>query len=532
MRRGPGSAIPPSTSTRERDVVIAEWEGHAVGVGGLEWVDTRDGHVARVPPLGRGRAGAYRAAASVARSSPTTSVEHRRSPPPGTGPTDRRARLRRRGASPRRCSSGSGYEVVRWFFDMVRPSLDEIEEVALPAGLELRPVRPDQLATIWRANREAFRDHWGGADESERRCAACSTTPIPIRPCGSSPGMATRWPAASSTRSTPRRTRSWDARGWLESVFTRRRWRPRGLARALIGRSLLLLRERGMTSAALGVDADNSMGALGLYEAAGVRGARSVPGAGGSRWRARRHDRDDRDGRCTNRPGLRFRRYRGEADLPAMLARTRAAHEANGIEEVTTVEQFGLNYADARQLRPARDITWPRSTGSSSPMRASSGRTSSRAAGPTRTSASSIPTGAAWHRRGDAAAQRARMREIAAGHAGVVPEVVQPPRERPRRRQPALLEREGYSAGALVPRHGGCRRSTGRRVRRSRRHRAPTGHARAVPRHLGGGGGGVPRPLGRGRSGPRRTGVGSRPIPTTPTRASGVSGGMATRSPA
>ena len=58
-------------------------------------------------------------------------------------------------------------------------------------------------------------------------------------------------------------------RGWLESVFTRRAWRRRGLAQALIARSLLLLRERGMTSAGLGVDAANPSGALGLYETAG-----------------------------------------------------------------------------------------------------------------------------------------------------------------------------------------------------------------------------------------------------------------------
>ncbi len=58
-------------------------------------------------------------------------------------------------------------------------------------------------------------------------------------------------------------------RGWLDSVFTRWAWRRRGLARALIARSLVALRDRGMTSAALGVDADNPSGALGLYEEAG-----------------------------------------------------------------------------------------------------------------------------------------------------------------------------------------------------------------------------------------------------------------------
>jgi ribosomal protein S18 acetylase RimI-like enzyme len=58
-------------------------------------------------------------------------------------------------------------------------------------------------------------------------------------------------------------------RGWLESVFTRRPWRGRGLARALIARSIHLLAERGMDTAALGVDADNPSGALGLYESIG-----------------------------------------------------------------------------------------------------------------------------------------------------------------------------------------------------------------------------------------------------------------------
>jgi ribosomal protein S18 acetylase RimI-like enzyme len=58
-------------------------------------------------------------------------------------------------------------------------------------------------------------------------------------------------------------------RGLLDSVFVRRPWRRRGLAAALVGRSLALLRERGMTSAWLGVDADNPMGALGVYQRAG-----------------------------------------------------------------------------------------------------------------------------------------------------------------------------------------------------------------------------------------------------------------------
>ncbi|HYN64524.1 MAG TPA: GNAT family N-acetyltransferase, partial [Candidatus Limnocylindrales bacterium] len=58
-------------------------------------------------------------------------------------------------------------------------------------------------------------------------------------------------------------------RGWLRSVFVRRPWRRRGLGQAVVLRSLQVFRDVGMTSAGLGVDADNPTGALGLYTRTG-----------------------------------------------------------------------------------------------------------------------------------------------------------------------------------------------------------------------------------------------------------------------
>jgi len=55
-------------------------------------------------------------------------------------------------------------------------------------------------------------------------------------------------------------------------------------------------------------------------------------------------------------PGLRFRHYRGEDDLAAMLRVYTAAHAADGLEEVTTLEQMKLNYATLVNCDPARDI--------------------------------------------------------------------------------------------------------------------------------------------------------------------------------
>jgi len=64
-------------------------------------------------------------------------------------------------------------------------------------------------------------------------------------------------------------------RGYTESIFTRRPWRGRGIASSLIARNLRLLEERGMTEAALIVDATSPTGAVELYERMGFRRERT-----------------------------------------------------------------------------------------------------------------------------------------------------------------------------------------------------------------------------------------------------------------
>ena len=54
-------------------------------------------------------------------------------------------------------------------------------------------------------------------------------------------------------------------RGWVEPIFTRRPWRRRGWPPRSWA-TLARLRDRGMTSAQLHVDAENSNQALSLYE--------------------------------------------------------------------------------------------------------------------------------------------------------------------------------------------------------------------------------------------------------------------------
>jgi ribosomal protein S18 acetylase RimI-like enzyme len=59
--------------------------------------------------------------------------------------------------------------------------------------------------------------------------------------------------------------------GWLSVLAVRGPWRRRGLARALLLESFGLFRSIGRRRAGLGVDGDNTTGALALYLGAGMK---------------------------------------------------------------------------------------------------------------------------------------------------------------------------------------------------------------------------------------------------------------------
>lgn len=167
----------------------------------------------------------------------------------------------------------NGYTAVRHAFDMVRPSLEAIQDAALPAGLAVRPVQPEHYRAIWEADAEAFADHWGATQPSEAGYQAWLHHPIIFTP--------ELWQVAWAGDEVAGMVRSFidrneneeygRARGYTEFISTQRPWRKRGLARALILRSLRLLRDHGMTDASLSVDTENPSGALQLYERCGFQ---------------------------------------------------------------------------------------------------------------------------------------------------------------------------------------------------------------------------------------------------------------------
>ncbi len=159
-----------------------------------------------------------------------------------------------------------GFAVVRYFFEMLRPDLEDVVEFPLPEGLEVRPMRPEHHRAVWAADMEAFADHWGGIDSSEemfqRFFSGPDFEPELWRVAWDGDevaGQVNNMVMREFNEQTGAR------RGLLAGVSVRRPWRGRGLARSLVSQSLVAFRERGMIDAVLGVDADNPTGALGVY---------------------------------------------------------------------------------------------------------------------------------------------------------------------------------------------------------------------------------------------------------------------------
>ena len=265
-----------SNSDRDRDVLIVELDGRIVAYTRVEWSDLNGGGrtydqgcIVDPSVRGRGIGGALLAwGESRAR---TIAADHPDEPDrwhgAGTWDGDVRAiRLLRR----------HGYRPIRRFDVMVRPTLEEIGPTSVPEGFEIRPVGRDQLREVFDADAKAFRDHWGVVHDDEAAFQRFAGDPR-LDPSIFVVAFAGEEVAGAILNVIDdEENRQFDRRrGLLDSVFVRRPYRRRGLGRVLVNRSLAVLRDRGMTSAYLGVDSENSNAAVHLYETCGFERIRS-----------------------------------------------------------------------------------------------------------------------------------------------------------------------------------------------------------------------------------------------------------------
>lgn len=255
-----------------QDMIFVEVDRQVVGYGRVYWYNESRGglvypNVGFLLPEWR-RKGIGRA---VLRHNERRARQLARAHPPGE-PRVFQALAFQTEAEKVRLLDSEGYSPVRLFYEMVRPNLDDITNAALPPGVEVRAVRPEHYRAIWEANVEAFRDHWGEEEHTESDYQ---------RWLGNEEFAPDIWKVAwDGDRiagtvlgfiNEPQNVKFNRRRGWTENICVRSPWRRRGLARALIAENLRELKARGMTEAALGVDADNLTGALRLYESLGFK---------------------------------------------------------------------------------------------------------------------------------------------------------------------------------------------------------------------------------------------------------------------
>ncbi len=255
-----------------RDVAIAEIDGQIVGYGRAGWHEEIDGLriyevIPFIDPTAAGEAAFMAMVDALETRLSVIATDHPTGPKAfdtfgGDKAQEREALL-----------LGIGYQAVRHGYSMVRPSVDDLPDAPLPAGLEMRDVRPEDLPAIWAAAEEAFRDAWGYRSASASDYQRFLTDPVTSDTSlwriawegGEVAGQVRSFINAAENEEFGR------LRGYTEHISVRRPWRRRGLARALIAASFPLLRARGMTEAALGVDTENVSGALRVYEGCGFR---------------------------------------------------------------------------------------------------------------------------------------------------------------------------------------------------------------------------------------------------------------------
>ena len=218
--------------------VLPEWRGRGIGRSLIHWAEARARQV-------------YAAAG-------------------GDAPTVATAEAQDKMVGLARLLEAEGYAPVRSFFRRETPDLDNIPDIPLPDDLAIRPARPEHYHAVWAAHIEAVRDHWGATETAEGDFDLWLNHPM------NQPDLwVVAWDGDQVAGSIlnfinhEANGRTGQRLGYTESISVRRPWRRRGLARAMLARSMALHKALGMTQTALGVDTENPSGALRLYEAMG-----------------------------------------------------------------------------------------------------------------------------------------------------------------------------------------------------------------------------------------------------------------------
>jgi mycothiol synthase len=243
-------------------MVLAQREGELVGYGDVGW-DERRPHMYWLDVrslLGSDAAGAL--------------IEEleRRAVPRVDAPVTARGYVGADDSDVAGAFSDRGYRVVRYAFRMRRQLDGAVEAAVLPRGLELRSYRPEDEERVYDATMDSFADHWEFARSSLEDWRRRQVE----RPGADT----TLWQLAYDGDELAgvclcRRYSTEEPKlGWVDTLGVRPPWRRRGLGRALLLQAFDEFERRGYRAVGLGVDGENTTGAVRLYERVGMHVSR------------------------------------------------------------------------------------------------------------------------------------------------------------------------------------------------------------------------------------------------------------------
>jgi mycothiol synthase len=167
----------------------------------------------------------------------------------------------------------AGWRPIRYSFQM-RIELDgeQVPEPVWPAGLEPRNVREGEEERVYEAHMDSFADHWDFRRQSFDEWSRDTTESHRFDP-------SLWWLVDDGDELAAISLNSWhfsgDTKfGWIHVLGVRPVWRRRGLATALLRHSFRDFEQRGGTRVGLGVDGENTTGAVRLYEQVGMHQVR------------------------------------------------------------------------------------------------------------------------------------------------------------------------------------------------------------------------------------------------------------------
>jgi mycothiol synthase len=166
----------------------------------------------------------------------------------------------------------AGWKPIRYSFQM-RIDLDrELPEPEWPNGLAPRNLRPGEEERVYEAHMDAFADHW-----EHHRYSFEDWREFNVERHGFDPSL--WWLVDDGDELAALSLNAWHFSGdpefgWIHVLGVRPPWRKRGLGTALLRHSFRDFQARGATRVGLGVDGENTTGAVRLYEQVHMRPVR------------------------------------------------------------------------------------------------------------------------------------------------------------------------------------------------------------------------------------------------------------------